>query len=212
MNTQSAYLILLRHLTLSLALTSSFAYLMIDTHWIVKPLTAKAQMQRGHGRGGGSLGSISVSSTLLSENSDIFVLTNQARTKAGLSPLKLSAELSSAAFKHAQDLAKHDIVGHQGSNGSNIPQRIEREGYSWSALGENIYWQRPFDSEASAVQWWMNSEGHRRNILDPKFEEIGLGKAFNSKTQKYYYVQNFASPQKKRSQNFSSVIFPQSNK
>ena len=196
MNTKSAYLILFRHLILSLVLTSSFAYLIIDTNWIVKPLTAQAETQSGHGGGGGTIGSdgTSVSSTVLYEDSDIFLLTNQERTRAGLSPLKLSPELSFAAFKHAHDLAEHDIGGHQGTDGSNVSRRIEREGYSWSSNGENVYWQQPFDSQASAVQWWMNSDGHRRNILNPNFKEIGLGKAYNSKTKKYYYVQVFATP------------------
>lgn len=100
--------------------------------------------------------------------------TNLARAQAGLPPLKLQANLNSAARSHAQDMSTNNFVSHTGSDGSSPWDRISRAGYSgWSALAENIgTW---YDSPQAMVDAWMQSQGHRDNILRANLREIGVG-------------------------------------
>lgn len=128
--------------------------------------------------------------TAASEVEAVIQLTNQARQEAGLPPLQANPALTSAAQSHASDMAINDYFSHTSQDGSTLVDRVSAAGYSWSALGENISRGR---GDADAVmQGWMNSPGHRSNILNPEFQEIGVGYAEASSGP--YWVQVFGRP------------------
>ena len=100
---------------------------------------------------------------------------NQARGDAGLPPLTRNAQLDAAAQAHADDLQKNGVsLGHRGSDGSSIKQRIARAGYGGGTTGENWAAYRTLDQ---IMNFWLKDPPHRRNILHSKFREIGIGVA-----------------------------------
>ncbi len=120
-------------------------------------------------------------------------LTNQERAKHGLPALMLDAALCQSAAAHSQDLATHNIFGHNGSNGSTVGDRIAATGYSpLYAYGENVAAGQATPEEV--VVAWMNSPDHRENILSPLYQHIGVGYAYNeNSTYRHYWTQNFGS-------------------
>ena len=104
-------------------------------------------------------------------------LTNQWRQQHGCPALVLSSQLTTAASTHSQDMALHDLFSHTGSNGSTLVSRVVATGYSYSVLAENLA-AGPTTAE-DVVAIWMNSPGHRVNILNCGLHELGVG----------YYVQ-----------------------
>ncbi|GAB1542974.1 hypothetical protein NUACC21_56480 [Scytonema sp. NUACC21] len=106
-------------------------------------------------------------------------LTNAQRLQAGLQPLKLSTKLNSSAQGHSEDMALRDFFGHIGSNGSFLSDRVRSVSYSYSYVGENV--AAGYSTPEQVVQGWMNSPEHRANILNSKFQEMGVG---------YYYLAN----------------------
>jgi uncharacterized protein YkwD len=86
-------------------------------------------------------------------------------------------------------MAKQNYFSHIGVDGSTLTSRVSTTGYSWSTLGENI--ARGQTEAASVVKGWMESPGHRGNILDPEFGDIGVGYAQGSSGP--YWVQVFGS-------------------
>ncbi|SOE16000.1 Uncharacterized conserved protein YkwD, contains CAP (CSP/antigen 5/PR1) domain [Streptomyces sp. 2323.1] len=116
-------------------------------------------------------------------------LVNAERSKAGCSPLTVNAKLTKAAQDHSQDMADHKNMSHTGSDGSSPGDRITKAGYSWSAYGENVAYG--YSSPESVMQGWMTSPGHKRNILDCSFKEIGVGHAQPGD----YWTQDFGAAQ-----------------
>jgi uncharacterized protein YkwD len=121
---------------------------------------------------------------------EVLTLVNAARQRAGAAPLTLATPLNSAAQAHAQDLANHQRLSHSGSNGSTLRSRIDATGYNWRAIGENVAMGQP--TAAEVMRGWMNSPGHRQNLLNPTFTELGLGLA--EAGGRRYWVQVFATP------------------
>jgi uncharacterized protein YkwD len=107
-------------------------------------------------------------------------LLNGVRADAGLPPLTLNAKLTAAATAYAQDLVAGGYFSHTGRDGSTIRTRLDAVGYlpddaGW-AIGENLAWGTgPLAMPGSIMQAWMNSEGHRKNMLNPEYREIGIG-------------------------------------
>ena len=107
-------------------------------------------------------------------------LLNGERADAGLPPLKLNAKLSAAAQAYAADLVKGQYFSHTGRDGSTIRTRLGAVGYlprngGW-AIGENLAWGTgALATPASIMRAWMNSPGHKENILNPEYREIGIG-------------------------------------
>lgn len=112
-------------------------------------------------------------------------LVNAQRAKAGLPAMDSQSNLNRAAQTHACDMAATLNMSHTGSDGSDMSQRISRAGYRWRAANENI--GKGFADAARAVQWWMNSPGHRRNILSSN-REIGVGVAVGSDKRLYWVM------------------------
>jgi uncharacterized protein YkwD len=106
-----------------------------------------------------------------------FELINAERAKNGEAPLVWDAELCRMAELHSQHMAEQNFFGHVGPDGMNMEHRARSMGLDgWRVLGENIAYNRGFDDPAAfAVQRWMNSDGHRANILNAKFNRSGVG-------------------------------------
>src|SRR5207253_9511843 len=88
---------------------------------------------------------------------EILRLLNNARQAANLTPLTLDPKLTAAAMKHSQDEASTDTLSSDGSDGSNVGARVNREQYKWSSIAENL--QASPEVHASKVfdQWWNNN-------------------------------------------------------
>jgi uncharacterized protein YkwD len=109
-------------------------------------------------------------------------LLNGERADQGLAPLAANDKLATAAAAYAQDLVAGSYFSHTGRDGSDVLDRIERTGYirddrPWR-VGENLAWGTgALATPASIVRAWMNSPGHRANILNARYREIGVGVA-----------------------------------
>ncbi|MFE7038221.1 CAP domain-containing protein [Streptomyces atratus] len=122
------------------------------------------------------------------EAARLLKLVNSARSEVGCSPLTLNAKLTKAARKHSADMASHRNMSHTGSDGSDPGDRITHAGYDRSAYGENVAYG--YTTPESVMAGWMNSPGHKRNILDCSFKEIGVGLAQPGN----YWTQDFGQP------------------
>lgn len=120
----------------------------------------------------------------------LLTLVNAERQRAGVAPLRLNNNLATAAQRHAQDMAATRTLSHQGSDGSTLRSRIDGTNYGWMAIGENVAMGQT--SPEAVMRSWMNSAGHRRNILNPNFQELGVGYAEGG--GRPYWVQVFAKP------------------
>ncbi|MGW4686385.1 CAP domain-containing protein [Streptomyces sp. NPDC004244] len=118
---------------------------------------------------------------------EILALVNQERAVVGCPALTINAKLTAAAQSHSQDMAAHANMSHTGSDGSDPGQRITRAGYTWSTYGENVAYG--YSTPAAVMEGWMNSPGHKRNILDCSFKEIGIGYAGPN----HYWTQDFGA-------------------
>ena len=120
-------------------------------------------------------------------------LTNSERTRAGLAVLTVNAKLNTAAQLQADQLASLQILEHEvpGGRYPTPPDRLAAAGYNWQAYGENI--ASGYPTAADAMAGWMNSSGHRANILNTTFTELGTAVAMDA-TGRPYYVQVFGKP------------------
>ena len=140
--------------------------------------------------GGGTAATKATATTALSaELQKVVTLVNQERAKAGCKALTVNAKLNLAAQRHSQDQADHKKMDHNGSDGSEPKDRVERAGYSWSMVGENVAWG--YQSAAEVMDGWMKSEGHRKNILNCGYTQIGMGLA---RSNGPYWTQVFGTP------------------
>ncbi len=124
-------------------------------------------------------------------------LTNQERTQLGLDPLSADPLLNQAAQTHTENMAEQDFFNHTGLDGSSAGDRIEATGYEFSAWAENIAAGQ--QTPEAVVEAWMNSDGHRANILDPNLAEIGVGyylleEDTGSVNANHYWTQVFGTP------------------
>ncbi|GGU86201.1 hypothetical protein GCM10010260_19040 [Streptomyces filipinensis] len=117
----------------------------------------------------------------------IVQLVNAERAKAGCQALTLNPALTKAAQAHSADMAAHQNMSHTGSDGSSPGDRITGAGYNWSAYGENVAYGYATADEVMAG--WMSSPGHRANILNCSFQEIGVGLAQPGS----YWTQDFGT-------------------
>jgi len=122
-------------------------------------------------------------------NSEMLCLVNKQRVKYGLSPLGLSADLTNSAQEHSDDQAYMNDMSHNGSDGSDPGTRIQDYGYKWQACAENVAFGYP-GNEKKVMKAWMQSPGHRANILGP-YTHFGSAVAYSGSTP--YYTQDFGS-------------------
>ena len=98
---------------------------------------------------------------------------NEYRALNELPPLALDPALMRAAMAHTHDMAENDVFDHTGSDGADLGARLERVAYRFRQAAENIAGGTA--SPERTVDRWMASSGHRQNLLDPRFRDVGVG-------------------------------------
>lgn len=140
--------------------------------------------------------------SLTSEQKEMLAKVNAARAIARscgnthfdpAPALTYSCDIQPAATEHSMDMASNNFFSHTGSDGLRVAQRVTATGYEWSVVGENI--AAGYSSVDSVVNAWLNSEGHCKNIMDPRFEHFAVSRV-NTSHADYpnYWTQVFADP------------------
>ena len=118
---------------------------------------------------------------------------NAERRAAGLAPLAGNALLDRSAQRHAEDMLRRSYFSHKALGGSTVLERVQATGYPARTVGENIA-EGQFSVD-QVMAGWMDSPGHRRNILDKNFRELGVGLARGAsepgQRHRILWVQNF---------------------
>jgi uncharacterized protein YkwD len=122
---------------------------------------------------------------------EVLRLTNEQRAANGCRPLAGDATLTAVAQAHSADMAAHDYFSHDSLSGQSPFDRMDAAGYRYTAAAENIAAGQP--TPASVVTAWMNSAGHRANILNCDYREIGIGYATGG-SYGTYWTQDFGTP------------------
>jgi len=122
---------------------------------------------------------------------------NAERVKNGLTPLAADTKLASIARAHSQDMLKNNYFSHTSPTGCNVACRLNAGGYGWRSYGENISWMSGYnlgvaDTANRIVTGWINSPGHRANILGSQFTKVGIGVV--AQGSKVYTTADFALP------------------
>ena len=120
---------------------------------------------------------------------EVFDLVNQIREENGLNPFVYNETLAETARAHSQDMIDRNFFDHTNPDGKSPFDRMRENGLSYSMAAENIAVGYP--SPEAVVEGWMNSEGHRANILG-NCEELGVGLALGG-SYGYYWTQCFAT-------------------
>ena len=113
-------------------------------------------------------------------------LLNNARSVSGAGGVTHDARLANAAQAHAEDMLRNNYFSHEGLNGSTLGARVRAAGYTPGHVGENI--AQGQQTEAEVFESWMNSSGHRKNNLNPKFNHFGLGTAGSGSQKRWVLV------------------------
>ena len=129
--------------------------------------------------------------TTLNVVADCVSRTNNERTSRGLAALVVDARLNTAATGHSTYQAQNNLMTHTGAGGTSPGTRMTKAGYAWRTWGENVAAGQP--DCASVIGAWMNSAGHRANILNPAFTNIGLAGVKSAKGT-IYWTMDLAAP------------------
>ena len=135
-----------------------------------------------------SNGATAVNGPVTSQEQEVIDLVNQQRAANGCGALAANPQLMTAARLHSQDQAAHRKMSHDGSDGSTLAQRVSRAGYPGGNLAENVAYG--YETPADVMDGWMHSDGHRRNILNCTYRDIGVGVAEGS-DGRLYWTQDF---------------------
>jgi len=119
----------------------------------------------------------------------VLELVNEERAARGLSALKWSNELSNVARAHSKDMHDRGFFSHTSPDGKSPFDRIKAAGISYSYAAENIAAGQ--STPEAVVEGWMNSKGHRENILNANLKYLGVGFYEAAGGYKYYWTQNF---------------------
>ena len=109
----------------------------------------------------------------ISSSSTLVQLTNAERVKNGLNVLKENRALNTVAYNFALEMNKFQFQNHISPSGMGPPERVRNGGVAFRGVGENLAWGPTND--AAAINAWMASPGHRANILNPNWREMGVG-------------------------------------
>jgi uncharacterized protein YkwD len=118
-------------------------------------------------------------------------LTNQAREREGKPPLQLNGALTKAAQNHADDMARRGYFSHQSPDGSDMSDRVNWVSYRYRGLAENIAMGQR--TPQVVVAGWLKSPGHRTNILNGEYRDLGVGIA-KDRRGTIRWVQVFGTP------------------
>lgn len=124
-----------------------------------------------------------------------FVLVNKKREESGLRDLEWSDQLESVARLHSDNMAEYQFFSHKGLDSKYVSDRADAAHVgAWRSIGENIAFMRGYsDPVKMAVDLWLDSPTHRRNMMDPNWREsaIGVGVATDGSI---YFTQVFLTP------------------
>ena len=125
---------------------------------------------------------------------DMLAEVNARRAETGAPPLTLDSRLGEAAQKHAEDMLRRSYYDHESLEGLRPRDRVAQAGYQAGLVAENI--ARGPASVEDAMSAWMQSRGHRSNLLNPAFREMGVGCAVGRSTvgDTVVWVQDFGRP------------------
>lgn len=136
--------------------------------------------------------------TTQTSNDELVELTNNARKAVGARELIVSNRLQAAAEAKVRDMLQRNYWSHTAPDGSPPWLFLQRAGYDYTRAGENL--ARDFRTSQGVMQGWLQSDEHRNNLLDNRFEEIGIatatGQLFGKQTTlvvAYYGVQQGSS-------------------
>ncbi len=108
-------------------------------------------------------------------------LVNEERAKVGAGPLVMDVQLNKAAQIRAVEI--YTLFSHDRPNGSRYRTVLDENGISYSGCGENVAYG--FKTPKEVMNAWMNSEGHKKNILNPSYTTIGIG--YDKGSNSYHY-------------------------
>ncbi|WP_312560194.1 CAP domain-containing protein, partial [Anaerospora sp.] len=135
----------------------------------------------------GTTSSSTSSANVATAEKNAVELMNADRRANGLSDLKVSSSVTAVARSHAQDMVNRKFFSHSNPDGKTPSDRLKAAGISYSAVGENI---AENTSVQAAETSFMNSSGHRANILNSNYTTVGIGVAYDS-AGNVYVVQDF---------------------
>jgi len=118
----------------------------------------------------------------------VFVLLNQERTSRGLAPLACDPAAVKAARDFSQRMCDQGFFSHYGPGGSTVSSRLKAAGAKFYAAGENI--AKGYKTPQSVNSGWMNSSGHRKNMLSSYWDRVGIGYVL-CKGYKAYWTEDF---------------------
>lgn len=121
---------------------------------------------------------------------EVVTRVNAARKSVGCAPLRTSPALQKAAVLHSVDMRTKNYFSHTSQDGRSPFDRMRAQGYVWGSAENIAAGQR---SAAAVVSAWMNSPGHRANILNCRNKAIGVGVSQGSGTYGIYWTQNFGT-------------------
>ena len=118
---------------------------------------------------------------------DLLTLTNQERQRAGLSTLLPDEALALAARQHAQEMVDLNYFSHSSpvARNATLTQRVAQAGSAAQGVGENLALVGPLEVAQQSVQGWMESPGHRANLLTPSYTHVGFGAAQDARGRVY---------------------------
>src|SRR5262245_52745688 len=125
----------------------------------------------------------------------LFDLLNKARAEAKLPPLRPHPTLMKIARAHSLNMLKQKKLAHE-LDGKKVKQRATDAGYDYRVIAENVGFGESDNEPIKPREihdGWMKSAPHRKNILDKRFEEVGLGVAYDRKAGVYYFTQVFGT-------------------
>ena len=128
------------------------------------------------------------------DKKQLLFLVNEARSKGcncgnqhmqPAGPVKWDDQLEDAAMKHSRDMDRNHFMRHDGSDGSSFSTRISKSGFKWTSCAENI--ADGYETEQEVVEGWLNSPMHCKNLMNPRYEYMGVARSGN------YWTQDFGS-------------------
>lgn len=123
------------------------------------------------------------------EELELLELTNNVRAEKGLKPLIMNKDLTDVARTQAKDMARHHHLSHT-VKGKHLGFRIKKSGYNYRVVGENIAMSK--GTFKHVIGMWMKSPPHRKNILNPHYNELGVG-IIKAKDGAQYFAQIFGT-------------------
>ncbi len=162
--------------------------------------TGSTNNQQGTENNGGAKGVIVSRNTLEADSSNlsingVLVATNKERVLKQFPALKLNTKLNKAAELKLLDMFTNQYFQHVSPGGVGVSDLVRKAGYEYIVVGENLALGN-FGGDIQVVTAWMNSPGHRANILDSRYQEIGIavGKGMYNGREQWIAVQHFGKP------------------